>query len=63
MSRRLSLRREALTELASSDLASVAGGAPRTLNINDCFASPQILTLNSCLTGVYPTFDGCTNTI
>lgn len=59
MSRRLSLRRETLTELAPSDLSSVAGGA-RTLK--DCLATPAILTLDSCLTGMYPTLDGCTNT-
>jgi len=60
MSRRLALRRETLTELAPSDLSSVAGGA-RTLQ--DCIATTAILTFDSCLTGIYPTFDGCTNTV
>ena len=50
MKRSLTLRRETLTELASAELAAVAGGnesgpqptppifAPRTLVIEECFA-------------------------
>lgn len=37
--RSLSLRSETLSELTTDDLASVAGGAPPTLNVRDCLPS------------------------
>lgn len=65
MRRTLRLSKETLTELTPDDLRSVAGAALPTL---DCIASLPTLdcigslpTLRGCLTGMYPTFDGCTS--
>ena len=49
--RTLSLRREALTELAAPELASVAGGAaPPTLNVRECLDGISGHTCIDCLT-------------
>ena len=43
---KLELNTETIRELTGSELAEVAGGRP-------------LPTLQGCLTGIYPTFDGC----
>lgn len=58
--RTLTIRMERLSELTSTDLAAVGGGAKTT----DCLPASildgacQLPTLD-CFTGIYPTLDGC----
>ena len=51
---RLALRRETLTELSANDLGSVVGAATTSCPV-------AVPTLDACFTGVWPTFDGCTD--
>lgn len=53
--RTLSLKREALTELATDDLRTVVGGAPPTLNVRECLPSREYSCID-CITHGH----GCT---
>ena len=59
MTKRLVLKKDVLGDLTTEDLRSVVVGRDPT--INGCLtpAVTAIPTVDSCLTGIYPTFDGC----